>query len=121
MQVRVTGARSDGEAHRAARQVADSLLVKCSVNGEDPYWGRVASDLGSAGVAFEMDRLAIAYGGVTVCRDGVASDHDAAALSRHMSGRLIDIHCRLGLADGAAAVLGVDLGHGYIDENRTTS
>ena len=63
-QVRVTGARSDGEAHRAARKVADSLLVKCSLNGEDPYWGRVASDLGSAGVDFDMDRLAIAYGGV---------------------------------------------------------
>ena len=68
--VRVTGARSDGEAHRAARKVADSLLVKCSLNGEDPYWGRVASDLGSAGVAFDMDRLSIAYGGVAVCRDG---------------------------------------------------
>jgi glutamate N-acetyltransferase/amino-acid N-acetyltransferase len=121
MQVRVTGARSDGEAHRAARQVADSLLVKCSLNGEDPYWGRVASDLGSAGVAFEMERLAISYGGVTVCRHGVACNHDAAALAGHMSGRLIDIHCELGLADGNSVAMGVDLGPGYIDENRTTS
>ena len=121
MQVRVTGARSDGDAHRAARRVADSLLVKCSVNGEDPYWGRVASDLGSAGVDFDLDRLTISYGGVTVCRHGVASDHDPAALKRHMTGRLIDIHCHLGLADGDAVVMGVDLGYGYIDENRTTS
>ncbi len=49
VRIRVTGARSDGEAQRAARKVADSLLVKCSLNGEDPYWGRVVSDLGSAG------------------------------------------------------------------------
>jgi glutamate N-acetyltransferase/amino-acid N-acetyltransferase len=121
MQVRVTGAASGGEAHRAARKVADSLLVKCSLNGEDPYWGRVASELGSAGVAFELDRLAISYGGVTVCRHGVASDHDTDALARHLSGRLVDIHCELGLADGNGVVLGVDLGYGYIDENRTTS
>jgi glutamate N-acetyltransferase/amino-acid N-acetyltransferase len=120
-QVRVTGAASDGEAHRAARKVADSLLVKCSINGEDAYWGRVASDLGSAGVGFDMDRLAIAYGGVTVCRDGVAVDHDADALARHMAGALVDIHCQLGLADGDGVVMGVDLGYGYIDENRTTS
>ena len=119
--VRVTGARSDGEAHRAARKVADSLLVKCSLNGEDPYWGRVASDLGSAGVDFEMDRLAIDYGGVTVCRDGVAAAHDAAAVARHLAGPAVDIHCQLGLADGNAVVMGVDLGYGYIDENRTTS
>ena len=73
VQVRVTGARSDGEAHQAARKVADSLLVKCSLNGADPYWGRVASDLGSAGVDFDMDRLTIAYGGIAVCREGVAA------------------------------------------------
>ena len=44
MQVRVTGAESESDAHRAARKVADSLLVKCSLNGADPYWGRVASE-----------------------------------------------------------------------------
>ncbi len=120
-QVRVTGARSDGDAHRAARQVADSLLVKCSLNGEDPYWGRVASDLGSAGVDFDMDRLEIAYGGTTVCRNGMAAVHDEAAVAGHLAGSMIDIHCRLGLADGDGVVMGVDLGHGYIDENRTTS
>ncbi len=121
VQIRVTGARSDGQAHQAARAVADSLLVKCSVNGADPYWGRVVSDLGSAGVEFDLDRLDIAYGGVTVCRRGVAAAHDATALADHMAGNLIDIHCTLGLADGDAVVLGVDLGYGYIDENRTTS
>jgi glutamate N-acetyltransferase/amino-acid N-acetyltransferase len=121
VQIRVTGAQSDGEAHTAARKVADSLLVKCSLNGGDPYWGRVASELGSAGVAFDMDRLAIAYGGVVVCREGVALEHDGAAVAEHLAGSLIDIHCQLGLADGNGVVMGVDLGYGYIDENRTTS
>ena len=121
VQVQVTGARSAGEAHAAARKVADSLLVKCSLNGEDPYWGRVASDLGSAGVGFEMDRLAIAYGGIIVCRGGVAAVHDADGVARHLAGSLIEIHCELGVGDGNGVVMGVDLGHGYIDENRTTS
>ncbi|MGH9081366.1 MAG: bifunctional glutamate N-acetyltransferase/amino-acid acetyltransferase ArgJ [Acidimicrobiales bacterium] len=121
MQVKVTGAWSDGDAHRAARHVAGSLLVKCSLNGADPYWGRVASELGSAGVAFEMERLAISYGGVPVCRDGVAAAHDDGAVARHLAGRLVDIHCELGLADGNGVAMGVDLGPGYIDENRTTS
>ena len=121
VQIRVTGARSDGDAHRAARKVADSLLVKCSLNGEDAYWGRVASDLGSAGVDFDMDRLSIAYGGVTVCHDGIAAAHDGAALADHLAGSLVEIHCDLGLAEGTGVVMGVDLGYGYIDENRTTS
>ena len=119
--VRVTGARSDGEAHQAARKVADSLLVKCSVNGADPYWGRVASELGSAGVDFDMDRLVISYGGTTVCRGGIEITYDHEAVAAHMEGSLVSIECGLGLADGTGVVMGVELGYGYIDENRTTS
>jgi glutamate N-acetyltransferase/amino-acid N-acetyltransferase len=119
--IRVTGAASDGAAHVAARKVADSMLVQCSLNGEDPYWGRVVSELGSAGVAFDMERVSVAYGGVVVCARGVAATHDAAAVAIHMGGRHVEILCDLGLGDGAAAVLGTDLGYGYIDENRTTS
>jgi glutamate N-acetyltransferase/amino-acid N-acetyltransferase len=121
VRIRVTGARSDGEAHQAARKVADSLLVKCSFNGEDPYWGRVVSELGTAGVGFDPDRVRIAYGGVAVCVDGVGAAHDTAAVRAHMAGKDIDLHCALGLGPGSGAVLTTDLGHGYIDENRTTS
>ena len=119
--VRVTGAVSDGEAHQAARKVADSLLVKCSLNGEDPYWGRIVSDLGSAGVGFDMDKVAVAYGGVDVCREGIAVPHDEGAVTAHMASKTVDIHCRLGLGDGVGVAMTVDLGYGYIDENRGTS
>ncbi|MGA8369447.1 MAG: bifunctional glutamate N-acetyltransferase/amino-acid acetyltransferase ArgJ [Acidimicrobiales bacterium] len=119
--VRVTGAASDGEAHQAARKVADSLLVKCSLNGADPYWGRVVSDLGSAGVRFDIDTVAVAYGGVDVCRDGVAVPYNEEAVASHLAGKTVDIQCRLGLGDGVGVAMTVDLGYGYIDENRKTS
>jgi glutamate N-acetyltransferase/amino-acid N-acetyltransferase len=119
--IRVAGAQSDGAAHVAARKVADSVLVQCSLNGEDPYWGRVVSELGSAGVAFDIDRVSVAYGGVVVCAGGVGVRHDAGAVKAHLAGRHVEIQCDLGLGSGTAAVLGTDLGYGYIDENRTTS
>jgi len=117
----VQGAASDDDAHRAARKVAESPLVKCSLNGSDPYWGRVVSELGSAGVAFDLERVSVSYGGVTVCRHGVAADHDAGALAAHMRSGRVELRCDLGLGGGTGAVLTTDLGHGYIDENRTTS
>jgi glutamate N-acetyltransferase/amino-acid N-acetyltransferase len=97
------------------------MLVQCSLNGEDPYWGRVVSELGSAGVSFDIDKVSVAYGGVVVCAGGVAVTHDSAAVAAHMAGRHIELVCALGLGQGEAAVLGTDLGYGYIDENRTTS
>ncbi|HEY6474494.1 MAG TPA: bifunctional ornithine acetyltransferase/N-acetylglutamate synthase, partial [Acidimicrobiales bacterium] len=119
--VTVRGATSDETAHVAARKVADSMLVQCSLFGGDPYWGRIISELGSAGTPFDPDRVSVAYGGTVVCAAGVAAAHDGAAVAAHMAGRHIQIDCDLGLGTGRAVVLGTDLGYGYIDENKTTS
>jgi glutamate N-acetyltransferase/amino-acid N-acetyltransferase len=119
--ISVRGAESHEAAHRAARKVAESMLVQCSFFGADPYWGRIVSELGSAGTTFDIDRVSVAYGGVVVCAGGVAVAHDEAAVAAHMAGRHIHVDCDLGLGQGAAVVLGTDLSYGYIDENRTTS
>ena len=121
VEVRVQGAPSEAEAVQAARKVAQSQLVKCSLYGADPYWGRIVSELGSAGVAFDPDRVSIAYGEVVVCRAGVAAPHDQAAVAAHLAGREVGITADLGLGQAQAVVLTNDLTPGYIDENMRTS
>jgi glutamate N-acetyltransferase/amino-acid N-acetyltransferase len=121
VRIRVVGAEDDDEAATAARKVAESQLVKCSLYGEDPYWGRVVSEMGSAGVTFDPDLVSVAYGGVVVCRDGTAAEHDAAMLADAMAARSIEVTCDLGLGRGEAVVLTNDLSHAYIDENMRTS
>lgn len=117
----VTGAASDADARRAARRTAESNLVKTSLYGADPYWGRIVSELGSSGAAFDIDKVSVRYGKVLACRDGVEMAHDRAAAAAELSGRVVEIVCDLGLGDGSASVLTCDLGHGYIDENMRTS
>jgi glutamate N-acetyltransferase/amino-acid N-acetyltransferase len=121
VRINVVGARTDAEARLAARAVANSQLVQCSLNGGDAYWGRVLSELGASGAFIEPEQVDIAYNGVTICRDGIACAHDEAALTRHMAGREIQIECDLRQAHGEATVLTTDLSHAYIDENRRTS
>jgi glutamate N-acetyltransferase/amino-acid N-acetyltransferase len=121
VQIAVSGAADDADARRAARRVADSALVKCSLYGGDPYWGRVVSELGSAGVSFDPERVSISYGGVTTCRKGVATAHDDAAVRSHLAGKHVELSADLGLGSGAAVILTADLGPGYIDENMRTS
>lgn len=121
VRVHVTGARDDAEARLAARTVAESQLVKCSWYGEDPYWGRVLSELGASGVALDPEGVDIAYGDVTVCRDGVAAAHDEPALRAVMKAREIDLVCALREGPGSATILTTDLTHGYVDENMGTS
>ncbi|MDQ4132609.1 MAG: bifunctional glutamate N-acetyltransferase/amino-acid acetyltransferase ArgJ [Actinomycetota bacterium] len=121
IEVRVTGAASADEARRAARRVAEAQLVKCSFFGHDPYWGRVVSELGSAGVEFELDRVSVAYGGIVVCQGGVAVAHDHQAVTHHLAQRNVEVTADLGVGHAAATILTADLTPSYIDENMTTS
>jgi len=121
VKVQVTGAADDDQARRAARKVAESQLVKCSWYGQDPYWGRIASELGTAGVALDVAALTIAYGGTVVSQGGVEVPHDAAAVADHMSGDYLEITCDLATGPGTARILTNDLTHAYIDENMGTS
>ena len=121
VQIAVSGAADDDDARRAARRVADSALVKCSLYGADPYWGRVMSELGSAGVGFDPERASVAYGDTVVASDGVAVDHDAASVRGHLAGRHVEIVAHLGMGDAEASMLTNDLTPAYIDENMRTS
>jgi glutamate N-acetyltransferase/amino-acid N-acetyltransferase len=121
VRVRVTGARSDAEAALGARRIAESQLVKCSWYGGDPYWGRIVSELGSAGIGFDLGRVSVAYGGVRVADHGAACPHDHGAVGKHLAGRDLEVVADLGLGTGSAVILTNDLTHGYIDENMRTS
>jgi glutamate N-acetyltransferase/amino-acid N-acetyltransferase len=121
VRVTVTGALSDDDAKAGARKIAESQLVKCSWYGKDPYWGRIASELGTAGIAFEADKLTVRYGDITVAEQGVAVEVDQAVLAQYMDGEDLDVSAQLGLGDGRAMILTNDLTHAYIDENKGTS
>jgi glutamate N-acetyltransferase/amino-acid N-acetyltransferase len=117
----VTGAGNDNEAKVAAKAIAENNLVKCSWYGGDPYWGRLLAAAGSCGVALDVGRSQVSYGGIMVAQGGVAIAHDGQALAEHMMGEEIHIEVHLGAGNDAARVIGVDLGPGYIKENSKTS
>ena len=117
----VTGARSDADALIAARAIAASQLVQCSLHGNDPYWGRVLSEIGASGAHCDPERVEIDYGGITVCRDGIACTHDAAALATVMAAHDVTVRSELHLGHGEATILTTDLSPAYIAENMRTS
>ena len=121
MLVTVKNALSDDDAFKAAHTVVTSNLVKCSLYGEDAYWGRVLSEIGASGAECDQNKVTISYGGMVVCKNGIAAKHDTEEVANYMKTRDISIEVDLHLGDGKAQAFGCDLTHAYIDENSRTS
>lgn len=115
----VCGAETESDAVRAAKALATSLLVKTAIFGEDPNWGRIASTIGSSGIACDERLLRISFGDVLVYDKGVILfdkqiEECAAGVMRLES---FKITCDLGLGDGRFVAYGCDLGHEYVKIN----
>ena len=118
IEVRVTGANSDGPAHRIAMSIANSPLVKTAVAGEDPNWGRVVMAVGKAGERADRDRLTIHFGDILVAENGwVAPSYTEEAGAAYMKRDEIVISVDIGLDSGKATVWTCDLTHQYITIN----
>jgi glutamate N-acetyltransferase/amino-acid N-acetyltransferase len=116
--VRVSEARSRAEAERAARRVANSLLVKTALFGGDPNWGRVLQTLGVAGVQLRLERAEVKLCGVGVFRRGAST---GPAARRRAAARLgapeVEVAVKLGAGRAAATVWTCDLSYDYVRIN----
>ncbi len=117
----VEGCYDYQQAKALAHQIAQSVLVRCSINGKDPYWGRIISELGAAGVNIKPENVSIFYGDFEVARGGVALAHDEDALSKYMQDDEIEITVKMNLGEASYSIMFCDISHAYIDENRKTS
>ena len=118
VEISVTGAASDADAHKHAKSIANSPLVKTAIAGEDPNWGRIVMAVGKSGARADRDTLAIWFGDIKVAEGGwVSPDYSEDAAAAYMKGQELIIHVDLGLGGGTARVWTCDLSHGYIDIN----
>ena len=116
--VRVKGALEWAHAERAARTIANSLLVKTAVHGGDPNWGRVVAAAGRAGVPFELEKAAVRIGGIVLFERGQPHDSNAERAAAHLAGKEIDIEVDLGTGGREQATIWTcDLSAAYVRIN----
>ena len=116
--VRVSGGRTAEDARRAAKAVANSLLVKTALNGGDPNWGRLVAVAGRAGVAFEPSRARVRIGPATLFADDTVFVDQEPAAAAHLAGDEVELEVDLGTGGGHdATVWTCDLSAQYVRIN----
>lgn len=114
----VVGARTDADARKIAKAVADSPLVKTAIYGHDPNWGRICSAAGYAGVEFDEHNLSLSVNGTLLYDKGRPTAFDPATESARMkASRDTDLVLTLSLGPGKCRFWTCDLTVEYVRFN----
>src|SRR5438874_3747964 len=115
--VNVTGAASGVEARRAAKVIANSLLVKTAIHGGDPNWGRLICAAGRASVALDASRAAVTIGSLVLFKDGQPHDELAPRAAEYLKGTDLTVGVDLGSGSASSIVWTCDLSAEYVRIN----
>ncbi len=116
--IKVAGAKNEDEAEILAKTVANSLLVKTAIFGEDPNWGRILAAMGRCGVFFNPYRVNIFIGPIQIVKDGLGlGTKEEQKAHEIMTKDEFDILIDLQMGHAQAEIITCDLSYDYVKIN----
>lgn len=116
VEIEVKNAKNQAEAVKSALTIANSMLVKTAIYGNDANWGRIMAALGYSGITIKEEKIDISLNGLRIVTKGLGTGKDKEANER-LKNKDIKIVVDLHLGKGAAKVLTCDLTEGYVKIN----
>lgn len=116
VEIEVKNAKNKKDAEKGAFTVANSLLVKTAIHGNDANWGRIMAALGYSGIAIKEEKTNIFLNDLKIVSMGVGTGKDKEANERLKSSEIkitVDLH----IGRGNAKVLTCDLAEDYVKIN----
>lgn len=115
--IKVTGASDTKDANKIARSVAESLLVKTALFGNDPNWGRIAAAAGYSGAQVEEKSLSIYYEDIPLLINGVPCKLDLAQIKPILEQKEFTISVDVGIGSAEGFMLTSDISYDYVKIN----
>ncbi|MDA8214266.1 MAG: bifunctional glutamate N-acetyltransferase/amino-acid acetyltransferase ArgJ [Nitrospiraceae bacterium] len=116
VEIEIRNAKSDKDAEKGAFAIANSMLVKTAIYGNDANWGRIMAALGYSGIAIKEEKTEIFFNGLKIVTKGMGIGKDKEA-NEKLKSKEIKIVVDLHLGKGTAKVLTCDLTEDYVKIN----
>ena len=118
VEVRVTNARTVDRARKICFSIANSILVKTAIAGEDANWGRVVMAIGKTQIKLQVNKIKIYIQNFLLCKNGKGVKMlDEVSLSQALKKNNIDILIDLAEGKEEFNVWTSDLTEDYIKIN----
>jgi glutamate N-acetyltransferase / amino-acid N-acetyltransferase len=112
------GAASEKDAMTAARNIANSYLVKTAFYGQDANWGRIMAAIGRSGISMEEKEIAIWIDDVKIVEGGMGTGPGQEKIAaERMKNRSFSVKIDLNMGDHEYNVTTCDLTHEYVSIN----
>ena len=115
--VDVEGARSFEDAEIIAKTVAEDVLVKTAITGNDPNWGRIVSACGRTDCIESERDISLAINNYGIFKKGVPVEYDEQKVSAAMKTGEVLIDITLPYGKGRWRIWTCDLTQEYIRLN----
>ena len=110
--------RTEKDAKNISFKIANSLLVKTAIAGEDPNWGRVAMAIGNSDSKINEQKLSISFGPYKIYHKGsLYKSYDEEKVMEYMKGKSIEIEVDIGQGVKKFKSYTMDLTKKYIEIN----
>ncbi len=117
IEILVNGAKDKKEAKIIGKKIANSILFKSAMYGEDVNWGRIAAAIGSIENSIDNRKVDIYLEDIKVMEDGVAVNYDEETVNKYMHERYIKFNICLNSGNASSRILTNDITYEYIKIN----
>lgn len=117
IEVEVKNALEWEGAKKIAFSIANSLLVKTAIFGEDANWGRIMAAIGNSGIKIEEEKIDIYLGDLKLASKGCGIKFSEKKAKRILKGKEIRIIVDLKLGEESVKVWTCDLTPEYVKIN----
>ena len=119
VKMKVTGAKTENDAEKVARCVANSLLVKSSWYGSDPNWGRIIDAAGYAKVGMDFDKVDLHYNHIPALEKGEPIVGNKSQWKEEVSAKQFTITLNLNQGDAEGEIWSNDVSEEYVNFNKS--
>ena len=116
--INVKGCHTDNDAKKICFSIANSVLVKTAIAGEDPNWGRIIMAIGKTGIEINLTKLGIKFGDHKIVVNGkIYEKYDESIVKDYMKNYAIEINIDISMGRKKFTAYTMDLTKKYIEIN----
>jgi glutamate N-acetyltransferase/amino-acid N-acetyltransferase len=117
IEIEVINSRSTHIAKNIGKKVANSLLFKTAMYGQDLNWGRIAVAIGSEGSEIDQEKVDLYFGDELIMKNGSTHDFDRKKTEKMMRESFLKFKIDMNAGKQRVRILTNDITYDYIKIN----